>query len=442
MKVVSFYKNLFISLVKKLREQKVNYAIIGDYQNLPELIEHDVDIWTDNVKKFRIILFSTISDFGFRVLIDNQTANGCNVAFYRRDDETIYLMKIDVLIDTSWMFIPLVDMNTIQKNIIPYKDIFIANPESEALMHFLYPMFQWGYIKKDIYKSDILNYCETPLFFEAFSRLWGYKTANAVLTLISQGKWTEIEEKMSVLRKKAVLRGLLKTNFYKKFFSNMKNVIKRKFLPSGFCLAFCGLDGAGKTTIIDELDKMFVNLLKRKKVFYGYWRPFVIPEIRELFGKENSKAHIDKESQKGITLIQEERNTSNKVVSFIKFIYYWIDYMLANLKYGSIRERGGMVFFDRHYIDTIVYPRRFGLSISRTIVQFFYHFIPKADYTFFLYCTPEEIRKRKEEFSVEEIKCQTKDYILVGKKIKNFILIETNKTIAVEIDEILSHIAK
>ena len=70
-----------------------------------------------------------------------------------------------------------------------------------------------------------------------------------------------------------------------------------------------------------------------------------------------------------------------------------------------------------------------------------YKVIPKADYTFFLYCTPEEILKRKKEFTAEEIQQMTDDYMEVGKKFKNFLPIHTNTTIAQEIDEILTHIA-
>lgn len=442
MQVVSYDKRLFQTLIGGLNNVHINYAIIGDYQNLPESVGHDIDMWTDDVDSFRQVLFSAIRESGHKVLIDNRTSNGCNVAFYKREGETIILMKIDVLVDTSWICIPLVDKKAMKENIMPYKDFYVANPESEAVMHFLYPMFQWGFIKKEVYKEDILRHIDTPIFMDVFKKLWGDETANKVLALIKEQRWDAIQNKMPSLRKKALFRGLFTNAFYKKFASNVSNVLRRKLQPSGFCLAFCGLDGAGKTTIIDELNDMFTDLLKSKKVFYGYWRPFVLPEIRELFGRENSKAHVDKEAQKGVTVVEPEKKPSGRIASFIKFVYYWLDYMLANRKYGSIRERGGMAFFDRHYIDTVVFPLRFGLKVSKFTMLLFYKFIPKADYTFFLYCTPEEIRRRKEEFSIEEIKEQTMNYMSVGAKIKNFVPIETNKTIAVEIDEILSHIAK
>jgi thymidylate kinase len=89
-----------------------------------------------------------------------------------------------------------------------------------------------------------------------------------------------------------------------------------------------------------------------------------------------------------------------------------------------------------------VHPQRFEMSLPRWMILFFYKLIPKADYTFFLYCTPEEIHQRKQEFTKEEIKVMTDEYLKVGKSIKNFIPIHTNTSIEEEIDEILTHISK
>lgn len=95
--ILSFSKELFLALIDRLNANGVKYNIIGDYLNLPESVEHDIDLWTDDVKAFREVLFAAIKQTGYRVIIDNKTANGCNVAFYKREGEVITVMKIDVL---------------------------------------------------------------------------------------------------------------------------------------------------------------------------------------------------------------------------------------------------------------------------------------------------------------------------------------------------------
>lgn len=443
MNVLSFNKEFFVALVNGLNAANIKYAIIGDYQNLPESVCHDIDLWTNDIVGFRKCLFDAIKQTGHRVLIDNLTANGCNVAFYRREGEAITLMKIDVLVDTSFKsLLTLVDKLVMVENVMPYKDFYVANPESEAVMHFLYPMFEWGKIKKEIYKDVIYKYHETPIFKQTFVKLWGEKTTNEVLKLISEKKWDMLVSKIGSLKKKALVKSVFKCSTWSNAFKAAYYTIHRWFKPSGKVLAFCGLDGAGKTTILDEINDMFVSLLKEKKVFYGYWRPYVIPEIRELFGQKNSKAGVDQKVQNGITVVEPEKKPKNPLVSFVKLCYFWLDYMLAGRKYGSIHQRGGMVLFDRHYIDMVVHPQRFEMKLPRWIILLMYKFIPKADFTFFLYCTPEEILQRKQEFTKEEIQAMTDEYMEVCKHFKNFVPIHTNTTIAEEIDEILSHIAK
>ena len=232
---------------------------------------HDIDLWTNNVAGFRIELIKAINKSGNQVLIDNKTNNGCNVVFFKREDEALTFMKIDVMTDTSWKsLLTLVDKETMAECIQPYKNFFVMGPEVEALGHFLYPMFEWGFIKKEQYKVDIKKYCHSKVFISTFKKLWGKTTANQVLKMIEEERWDDIYKQMGLLKKKALLRGMLRRQTWMNFCKTLYYILYRRLKPSGKCLAFCGLDGAGKTTILDELNKIFVGLLKNKKVYYGY----------------------------------------------------------------------------------------------------------------------------------------------------------------------------
>ena len=138
MKVLSFSSAFFRTLIMKLNTGNVTFAIIGDYHDLPNSVGHDIDLWTDDVDGFRKCLFGAIEESGHHVLIDNRTANGCNVAFYKRKGDTLTFMKIDVMKDTAWKsIITLVDKETTAQSVERYKDFYITNPDGEALGHFL-----------------------------------------------------------------------------------------------------------------------------------------------------------------------------------------------------------------------------------------------------------------------------------------------------------------
>lgn len=444
MVVHNFNKPFFVLLIDKLNKSGIKYYIVGDYQQLPESVGHDVDFWTDNVKEFHKILEECVKEMEFHILIDNINGlPGFNMAVYKvSNEDELYLMKWDVFSsESAWkQVLPLKKMDGVIKY-KPFKNFFVCAEEITALSHFLYPMFEWGYIKKDEYKADILKYYKDPHFKRSFEHLWGEKDSERVLQMIANEQWKEIEAAMPALRRKAIVRGLFSWHVWYNIFMASCGVLRRMIHPSGKVIAICGLDGAGKTTILDELNDMFVNLLKKKKVYSGYWRPYVLPEIRELFGKKNSKAGVNKEAQKGKTIKSDNRKVSSPVVSFVKILYYWFDYILAGIKYGSVHQRGGIVLFDRHYIDMIVHPQRFGMNLPRWLMRFFYKFIPKPDRTFFLWCTPDEITARKQEFTKEEIQKMIDDYMEVGKYIKNFTPIHTNTTVESEICNIMSSMA-
>jgi len=170
-------------------------------------------------------------------------------------------------------------------------------------------------------------------------------------------------------------------------------------------------------------------------VFFSYWRPYLLPELRVLLRKKRKN-----EDDTPIVMAMN-RKPRNRVISIIKLLYYVFDYIFGSLKYIGIRSKGGVVLFDRHYIDTVVFPYRFEMSLPESVFLFFYKLMPKPDFTFFLWATPNEIHKRKIEFTKEEIQQQINDYNLVGSKIKGFVPVETNITITEEIEKIFFHIS-
>lgn len=435
---IYFDRQFFERLIKNLN--KINYCIVGDYKNLPNSIEHDLDIWTDNQEGFLTVLKKTVKDSGFKFLLLNKTSNGFNSVLFKRENESIIVLKLDILIDCSYKsFLTLVGSNEFRKHRKHYKNIYVADEEIEALVHLLYPLLEWGEIKEK-YKFEIKQNFKSELFKNTLSKLFGKGQALLLLSHIEKENWKKIEALQSKLRRLALVRFIFNYELtqFKKGILLLYHNLRRLMIPSGYYITFCGLDGAGKTTLINILNDLFVKVLKNKKVYLGYWRPYVLPEIRELFGKKNSKESLTKDTQSNVS----SRQPKGVIISLFKLIYYWLDYVMGKFKFLDIRNKGGFVLFDRHYLDMIVHPNRFEMNLPKFLLRFVYRLTPKSDLSFFFWASPEIIHSRKVEFSKNEIISQTQAYIKEGRRIHNFIPIETNKPIVDEIDEILNDISK
>ena len=250
--VRNFDKIFFETFISSLKELK--YCIIGDYDNLPNSIGHDIDIWTNDVDLLIKKIKNTCGELQFRILILNRTANGANVVFYKKILGNLVIMKFDVMSDTSYKsFLPLVPSKIIEKNIKYFHSFYVANEGLEAAMHFLFPLFEWGEIKKDKYRKEIKTNYKTSTFTSSLQNIFGKTRTEILINLIAADDWEEIAKRVKIYKLIAIIRFCLKPKAYCRFFTGLSSNLYRFFKPSGFVLAFCGLDGAGKTTITKKV---------------------------------------------------------------------------------------------------------------------------------------------------------------------------------------------
>ena len=179
-------------------------------------------------------------------------------------------------------------------------------------------------------------------------------------------------------------------------------------------IAFMGVDGSGKTTIIKKLIKRFKK--KFKAVKYLHLRPyFFLTDKRTVI----KKPHYKKE------------NTS-KILSFLKIILWLVIYRI--FFFINSYKKNQLIIFDRYAHDLLIDPIRYNFKLSKNLTKFILNLFPEPDAWIILTASDVKIEKRKKELPRHELKKQKKFYLNFSRSKKNSFVVNTNVDISINIE--------
>jgi thymidylate kinase len=189
------------------------------------------------------------------------------------------------------------------------------------------------------------------------------------------------------------------------------DTIKDIIMNKGLIVTVSGVDGAGKSTIIEDLKNNFVQKFRKKVVVIRH-RPSIFPILSAWkYGKTKA------ESMAAERLPRQGTNTSS-ILSLLRFLYYYSDYLFGQVYvYMKYVLRGYIVIYDRYYFDFIGDSKRSNLKLNTKVVTWLYTFIYKPELNVLLYAAPEMILKRKQELTKEDIQQLTHDYRFLFNKL-------------------------
>ncbi len=209
------------------------------------------------------------------------------------------------------------------------------------------------------------------------------------------------EEVMEEIRSYPVNRGFRKLRNRIRY---LRDLLSDFLNNRGITITFSGVDGSGKSTVLEEVKNILQKKYRQKIVVIRH-RPSLFPILSALlYGKKRAEA-------KAQSILPRQGTNRNIVTSFFRFLYYYTDYVIGQF-YVYIRYtlRGYTVLYDRYYFDFIIDARRSNISLGRNFIRMGYNFIFKPDVNFFLYAEPEIIHQRKQELDLQDIRQLTDDY--------------------------------
>lgn len=428
--------SILVPLFKVLNGKKIPYCVTGNYKGLPEFTSHDVDIWVEDKRTVERILSKIAKNKGFKNHLIYRTSGGIvNILHRFEKDGSINFIRIDLVGECSWLWVfTLVPLEIRKKRKRLFKNFYVPNPPVESATKLLYTLIARGKIR-DKYKEMIFTRRTHPIFFKILSQSLGRKPAEWLLKQIEKKNWCEIENKICWFR-----LHIIKQNVFNYFgirevlilFKSIILYIEKYLRPRGIFIAFLGPDGCGKSTLCKRIPQILQEGFMPHGVKTFYWRPMLFPKIRKLL----SYFRIKSISEDFTTTGAQDRKPDNYFASSIRFIYYWLDFVLGSLKFNSVRARGGIVLFDRYYHDFFVYPERFRLRLPGWLLKIFMPIIPHPDIIFYLDADPNLLISRKEEISLDELKRQIHSYRHLVSSIPNAYIIDANQYLDKVIEDV------
>jgi hypothetical protein len=174
----------------------------------------------------------------------------------------------------------------------------------------------------------------------------------------------------------------------------LRRTTERVMHPTGLVVLVAGPDGAGKSTLAEQLPEICSGLFRRDAHFH--WRPGLLPRPGAFFGR----AGPDPTDPHG-------REPHGRVVSNALLLYFWADFLLGSwARFAIPRIRSGLVVVERGWFDIGADPRRYRLDCSPSLVRRLSRTIPRADIALVLDARAETLVSRKQELPAPEINRQ------------------------------------
>lgn len=418
MKWLNANKLAFMKLITEFDKHNIRYVVLRNFEGLPDTINsRDIDMVVDTSDwkqacNYIENNYKTLGAYAHRVV--KLYGVNCYTLFFEEAGMDISL-RVDIEMPIDYRGTQLVDFDYIYNHSYNYHGINVADEYIQALIVLLTTYKTVSKPKDkylelltkliDEYSNEFNDYC-TRLFGKKNCEVIKRNVANSYVH--SRNIW-----KYFVLHNHIQVKGLFR--YIRASFNKPK---------SGLVFSVHGPDGVGKTTFINEFEKELMALfsIEAAGIEYYHFRPNVFPNIKKLLtGKELSNEEISNPHLK---------EPSGKAVSFVRCIYYWLDYVLGyKIKVLPKIKRDCHVIFDRYFADLLADPGRARISLPEKVLMLFYRTVPKVNIAFYLVCDSNTIYSRKKELDLPEIERQLESYKKYSRIFGNGVVIDASQTV-------------
>lgn len=418
-------------LFQRLSKRNITYCILRNYENLPDKVGNDIDIWIKDGEQGRCqeCLFETAKENNWELVkySSRPSLKGEGDYFYANNENDLTIIHLDCWTYLYWRGLSYIDEDSIPSNLTLHKNGFWKPAEGiEASILLLKDLLYHKNIP-DKYRKRIHDFTtqDAENFVHAIQKPFGKMVSNSIVDAIKNTNWEALEKDAKPLRRLLIKRGILKNPLsqIKKWIIYLYSYLKKYLFPcNGVFLVLIGPDGSGKSTTANNLLNVEIRkLFQKKQYFHGHFS--FLPELKQIFSfvKQDNRINVPNIAYE---VPHNEIKPFGVFRAIIYPLYYGIDYFLGHFVIWIEKARGGLVLFDRYFYDYFI--QKPYENCPRWLLLLIAKIIPTPDILIFLKNDPETIHDRKPELTGEEIVRQSKICDEIVKRSKNGFVIETS----------------
>jgi thymidylate kinase len=188
-------------------------------------------------------------------------------------------------------------------------------------------------------------------------------------------------------------------------------------------VSFSGVDGAGKTTQIDNLCAFLTEQGVRYRVF-RFW-----DDIARLTNVREGTGHRVFKGEKGIgspdrPINRRDKNVRGFPMTCIRMFLYFVDALSTRKVFGNaMRSDVEFVIFDRYTYDELANMNLQNAAV-RAYVRLIMALVPRPDISFLLDADPDAARARKPEYPVDFIRLNRQAYFDLNRFVGGLTVVE------------------
>lgn len=415
----------FDLLWPELRQRAIPFVVLRNYEALPNAVGNDLDVFVracDQKSAFAAIRVAAHSS-GLAI------AKTFKLGYFH----AIWLSNLPVPLHIdlypgafTWKGIKYLSDEELLAKSTECGTIMVPSPEHECLS-LLATSILWGGTFKSRYGArlfSLLNSAERMITLQRLlERTFGtaiqFETEGERLIVASE----EVKRFARAGKRFLLARSLKRARFsFPAVVRHWLYEATAMCFPKGKTVAIIGPDGAGKSTLIENLKEDFGRYFGEVQIYH--WRPEIMPELGVLLGKRKASPNTP-------VVNPHSQAPHSTLLSLLRIAYYLLDYWVGYLcRIRRALGKNGLVIFDRYSIDMAIDQRRFRFRLPNVLAKTLAKLAPRPHFYLLLVGDAEEFYRRKPETSVEEVTRCVQEIRNFGTRTANSAMINASRPAA------------